>query len=198
MKKGIIFVVFLLLSAISYSQHVKFGVRGTAQRTNVSRIHRESEGRMAGSLGVLVQIPVGWWNDYQFFIQPEVSYSLQGEYDQGNTWGYRRDGIYFQDYINIPIFFRTYASEADSEFFVELGPQLSFLVYEKQREKETREYNVHPKKVDLSIGVGVGYSFLRRYEIFARYNYGMIDAYKGYYSQQRTSNLAVGLAYMFN
>ncbi len=188
----IVLLAFLLVPLTIYSQ-VRFGVRGTVQRTNVSEIHGESVGRTAGSLGVLAQIPLGY--DNQFFIQPEIVYSLQGEKDD-NHWA--QPAKYYQNYINIPVYFRAYFSEADSEFFGELGPQIGFLVSQKDKDIEKKYYGSNPKNFDVSIGAGIGYSINRKFEFGIRYNYGLIDIYPKYYAQERTSNLALAISYIFN
>ncbi|MDR2123042.1 MAG: PorT family protein [Flavobacteriaceae bacterium] len=198
-----VFLLALLLIPMLFHSQIRFGIRGTVHASNVSNIHKESGSRIAGSLGALAQIPIGYSN--QFFLQPEISYSLQGENDKGESYGVRRDAQYFQNYINIPVYFRAYFSEADNEFFGEIGPQIGFLVFRKDKEEDT---SIHeggyafldkPQSIDISIGIGIGYSFLRRYEVFVRYNYGLTDVYKNdRFGQQRTSVLAGGFAYVFD
>ncbi|MGM5629657.1 porin family protein [Apibacter raozihei] len=192
--KALFIIVFLALLPSHLCSQVRFGIRGSVHRTNISKVHWESVGRTAGSLGGVIQIPLGY--DNQFFFQPEVLYSLEGEKDDGDSHGILMRQDYFQNYVNIPLMFRAYFSESDNEFFGELGPQIGILVYEKSKKEDRLNYS-KPESLNLSIGAGIGYSFLRKYEISIRYNYGLTDVYKKYPEQQRTSNLGVALTYMF-
>lgn len=181
----------LLFPVITYSQ-VRLGIKGSVHRSNISEIHKESEGRISGSFGAFCQIPLD--NNNQFFFQPEVIYSLEGEKDKHTSHVIK----YFQNYLNIPLMLRAYFSEADSEFFGEIGPQIGFLVSQKNKDLDILYYNDKPKNINLSIGFGIGYSILRNFEFSIRYNYGLIDVYKDYPKQERTSVLGASLAYIFN
>lgn len=189
--RKIIILTLLFYPFITYSQ-VRWGIKGSVHRSNISEIHKESEGRIAGSLGGFAQIPIA--RDNQFFLHPEVTYSLQGEKDTRDNLGAK----YFQNYINVSMMLRAYFSEADSEFFGELGPQVGFLVYQKNKDMDIQEYGDKPKSMDISIGAGIGYSILRRYEFSVRYNYGLVDVYKNYPKQERTSILSTTFAYIFD
>lgn len=193
--RKIIILTLLSCPFITYSQ-VRLGIKGSVHRSNISEIHRESEGRTAGSLGAFAQIPIT--RDNQFFLHPEITYSLQGEKDTRDKQDNPINTKYFQNYINVSMMLRAYFSEADSEFFGELGPQVGFLVYQKNKKMDIQEYGDKPKSLDVSIGAGIGYSILRRYEFSVRYNYGLVDVYKNYHSQERTSLLSATFAYIFD
>lgn len=193
MKKSVL--LLLLIPILSYSQ-VRFGVRGTLQNTSVSNIHKESSSRNAASIGVLAQIQLDYYN--RFIIQPEISYSMQGEKDKVKMSGNQTKAKFFQNYINIPIYFRAYLSESESEFFAEVGPQLGILISQKDKDLEKKRYGSNPKNLDTSISVGLGYSIVRKSEIFIRYNYGFMDIYDKFYQKQNTSVIALGFAYIFD
>lgn len=193
MRKSVL--LLLLIPILSYSQ-LRFGVRGTLQNTSISEIHINSSNRYAGSIGVLAQIPLDVYN--RFFIQPEISYSLQGEKDKFDMYGHKTHAKFFQNYINIPVYFRAYFSESESEFFSEIGPQIGILVYQKDKELEKKRYGSNPKNLDASVGIGFGYSINRKSEFFIRYNYGLIDIYDKFYKRQNTSIIALGFAYIFD
>lgn len=193
MRKSVL--LLLLIPILSYSQ-LRFGVRGTLQNTSISEIHINSNNRYAGSIGVLAQIPLDVYN--RFYIQPEISYSLQGEKDKFDMYGHKTNAKFFQNYINIPIYFRAYLSESESEFFAEVGPQLGILISQKDKDLEKKRYGSNPKNLDTSISVGLGYSIVRKSEIFVRYNYGFMDIYDKFYQKQNTSVIALGFAYIFD
>ena len=193
----IILGICMTFPLIAFSQ-VRYGVKGSFTYTNVSIIHWESQSRKAFAIGGFAQIPLT--NDELFYFQPELIYSLQGEKDKGQSHGQAIpvNVDYFQNYINIPLMFRAYFSEAESEFFAEIGPELGFLVYQKNKDLDIKNYYAKPSTFNLSVGLGAGFSLLRKYEISARYNYGMTDTYKDYKGQNRTSVATITLAYIFN
>ena len=194
MKKSVL--LFLVAPVLSCSQ-MRLGVRGTIHSSNISKVHKESSNRIAGSVGVLAQIKLDYYN--QFFIQPEISYSLQGEKDKIKTSDNQKiDSKFYQNYINIHIYFRAYFSGDDRDFFGEIGPQIGVLIYQKDKEKEKMQYGSNPKNLDFSIGAGVGYSINRKSEFFLRYNYGLVDIYNKYCNKQDTSVIALGFAYIFD
>jgi hypothetical protein len=193
MKKSVL--IFLLIPILSYSQ-IRFGLRGSLQNSNVSKIHKESSSRIAGSVGVLAQIQLDDYN--RFFIQPEISYSLQGEKDKVKLSGNTTKAKFYQNYINIPVYFRAYFSESESEFFTEIGPQLGLLISQKDKELEKKRYGSNPKNFDASISIGLGYSIIRKSEFFIRYNYGFMDIYDKLHEQQNTSVVSFGFAYIFD
>lgn len=193
MKK--IALLLLIIPILSYSQ-IRFGLRGSFQNSSVSKIHKESSSRNAGSVGVLAQIQLDYYN--RFFIQPEISYSLQGEKDKVKLSGTTTKANFFQNYINIPVYFRAYFSESESEFFTEIGPQLGLLISQKDKELEKKRYGSNPKNFDASISIGLGYSIIRKSEFFIRYNYGFMDIYDKLHEQQNTSVVSFGFAYIFD
>ena len=192
----IILGICMTLPLIAFSQ-VRYGIKGSLTYTNISNVHWESQSRKAFAIGGFAQIPLT--SDELFYFQPELVYSLQGEKDKGQSHGQAEyvNVDYYQSYINIPLMFRAYFSEAESEFFAELGPELGFLVYQKNKDLDIKNYS-KPSTFNLSGGIGAGFSLLRKYEISARYNYGMIDAYKDYPRTNRTSVATITLAYIFN
>lgn len=187
--KKITFLILLILTAFTLNAQLRYGVRGNLQFTNVSDIHGTSKTRTAAAAGLVFQIPIG--NEDQYYFNPEILYSLQGERDSQEL---TKNVKYFQNYINIPLMFRAFFSEDPSEFFAEIGPQISFLVHEKNKEIDYAKL----ESFDYSIGFGIGYSFDRKYEFSARYNFGLKDAYPDYKGQNRTSNLQFSFAYIFN
>ncbi|TWP22932.1 PorT family protein [Apibacter muscae] len=187
-SKVVFLLLLLFITRLHSQEQISIGIRGTVHTSNVSEIHVDSKALIGGSLGGSVKFPLGY--DNQFYINAELAYSMQGEKDGSIK--------YAQNYVNIPIYFRAYFSEADSEFFGEIGPQIGILVSQKNKELDEAYYGDKPQTLDLSIGAGMGYSFSRKFEIFARYNYGLTDVYKKYQGQQRTSILGFGVTYYFN
>ncbi|WP_128332011.1 porin family protein [Apibacter sp. HY039] len=192
------------LSSHIYSQ-IRIGVKGNLQFTNVTDVHEFSETRnFAPALGVIAQIPFNDANN-NFFFQPEILYSWQGE-KNGDVINIE----YFQDYVNLPLMLKYYFADflfsskkicnckgtANHEFFLEAGPQLGFLVKQKNKDSDDLYYG-GVSKFDFSFGLGAGITFRRKLELSARYNYGLTDAYKNYPRQNSVSNLAFSVSYLF-
>ena len=200
----IIYVVTFILSFSTLKSQVQFGVKGSLQFTNVRNVHKNSETRaFAPAVGLFAQIPLNDYNDNWFF-KPEIVYSEQGEKD-----GKDMNVKFYQTYINVPLMIKFYFSDFffppccrgrdTHEFFIEAGPQLGYLISQKNKLLDKKWYG-GVSKLDISAGVGGGISFLRKHEIGVRYNFGLNDIYKNnnYYSKDgkwlkihNTSNIGV-------
>ncbi|MCT6869976.1 porin family protein [Apibacter sp.] len=206
----IIYVVTFILSFSTLKSQVQFGVKGSLQFTNVRNVHKNSETRaFAPAVGLFAQIPLNDYNDNWFF-KPEIVYSEQGEKD-----GKDMNVKFYQTYINVPLMIKFYFSDFffppccrgrdTHEFFIEAGPQLGYLISQKNKLLDKKWYG-GVSKLDISAGVGGGISFLRKHEIGVRYNFGLNDIYKNnnYYSKDgkwlkihNTSNIGVSYFYFF-
>lgn len=180
---------FLLLFNLSDAQ-VRFGVKAGGNYTNVTKMHRESDPRFGGQIGALALIPID--NNDMFYVQPEVVYSMQGEY-----WRTDRKYDVFLNYVNIPVMFKCYFSNVESEFFLEGGPQFGIKVGENIERLEST--NLKFNSFDFSLGLGLGYSFTRDFEINVRYNYGFTDVAKNDAADDsnHSSQLSFAVAYLF-
>ncbi|SMC84905.1 porin family protein [Moheibacter sediminis] len=191
MKKQILlaFLFFFSLSILAKAQ-VRYGAKLGGNYTNLRLVHRESVPRIAGQIGALALIPID--NNDMFFVQPEVVYSMQGEY-----WktGEIKTPV-FLNYINVPIMAKFYFSNEESEFFVEGGPQFAFKIGDNIERLEMP--NQKFKSFDLSFGLGLGYSITRDFEFNLRYNYGLLDSVEGDLenNNNNTSQLSFALAYI--
>ena len=206
----IIYVVTFILSFSTLKSQVQFGVKGSLQFTNVRNVHKNSETRaFAPAVGLFAQIPLNDYNDNWFF-KPEIVYSEQGEKD-----GKDINVKFYQTYINVPLMIKFYFSDFffppccrgrdTHEFFIEAGPQLGYLISQKNKLLDKKWYG-GVSKLDILAGVGGGISFLRKHEIGVRYNFGLNDIYKNnnYYSKDgkwlkihNTSNIGVSYFYFF-
>lgn len=207
MKKVFLGGFLTLLFSISYAQigsylqDVSFGAKAGINYSRIDNIHGGSKGRIGFNAGGLALIPITYGND--FFIQPELSYSQKGE--TNDTKGGKE--VYQLDYIDLPILFKAYFSERDSEFFGIFGPQFSFLVTEKIKNPSNLDeikklyHNDKYKSFDFGLVGGIGYSYERNIEVTLRAEYGMLDAVEGDKgeSTKRNNNgvLSLGLSYIF-
>ncbi len=192
--KKLLLSLILIVSTISYAQ-ITYGAKGGLNITNLKDIHGDSGSRYGFHVGGFATIPLSQNN--QFYFQPEVLYSQQGEKNTGNDY----DELYQLDYINVPLLFKPYFSEQDTEFYGIIGPQVGFLINDNIKNKantgyQDDEYN----SIDVGALLGVGFSYLRTWEFEVRYLYGFTDAVEEMQvkdRKNRTSNLHFSIGYRF-
>ncbi|MEG0759898.1 Outer membrane protein beta-barrel domain-containing protein [Chryseobacterium piscicola] len=210
----------LLASALAFSflasaqidfRNTRFGLTAGANYSRVKNAHNPSGARLAFQGGVLALIPMGSSN--QFFLQPEVVYYGAGESgkdkDAKGIAGY--DAMYANNYISVPVSFKGYFSEAESEFFGLIGPRFNFLLDQKVT-KESREIYRTDKlgkanSFNFAIGLGIGYSYKRQLELALKYDLGLSNTYPTLDESKIDPNsakkkseqvLSLSLSYIFN
>ncbi|REC49577.1 porin family protein [Chryseobacterium pennipullorum] len=220
--KKLLLASALTLSALSFAQmqwkNTRFGLTAGLNYSRVANAHNPSGPRFAFQGGALALIPVGKAN--QFFIQPEVMYYGAGETgkdkDAKGRDGY--DAVYANNYLSVPLYFKGYFSEAESEFFGMAGPRFNFLVSQDVKNPPVgRPYydpdvadptnpavNGKAKSFNWGIGLGVGYSYKRQVELALRYDLGLSDTYPGLAKEKGGTDkkkseqvLALTLSYIF-
>lgn len=200
MKKIVTGLLFVLLANFTYAQifeDMKFGVKGGINYTNIRNIHGDSGSRLGYAIGAMAMKPLGDTNEY--YIQAELMYSAKGE--KNDT----KEGseLYKLDYIDLPILFKPYFSDSDSEFYAVVGPKFSFLITDDIKNKTISGKGYHDdtyNTFDFGIVGGIGFSYLRKFEIDVRYEYGLTDVVKNDASNDltnNTSNLHMTLSYLF-
>lgn len=193
MKKTV-FLFAILISSISFAQ-ITYGAKAGLNITNLKDIHGDSGSRYGFHVGGFASIPLG--HNSQFYFQPEVLYSQQGEKNTGENI----DELYQLDYINVPLLFKPYFSEQDTEFYGIIGPQIGFLILDNVKNQANVGYqNDEYNPIDVGALLGIGFSYLRTWEFEVRYLYGFTDAVE--YSdvndaKNRTSNLHFSIGYRF-
>ncbi|ANF51580.1 hypothetical protein A0O34_14165 [Chryseobacterium glaciei] len=195
--KKLLLASALVLSTLSFAQidfsSTRFGITAGGNYARVKNAHNPSGPRFTIQAGALALIPMGKEN--QFFLQPEIVYFGAGETgkdkDAKNRPGY--DAVYANDYISVPIYFKGYFSEAESEFFAMAGPRFNFLISQKVKNApSTRPYydpdvtdpslpgvNGKAASFNFGVGIGVGYSYKRQLEFALNYDFGISNTYPG-------------------
>lgn len=190
-KQFLLAVLFFFSLSILAEAQIRYGAKAGGNYTNLRLVHRESEPRIGGQIGGLVLIPID--NNDMFFVQPELVYSMQGEF-----WKTRdiKTNV-FLNYINVPVMAKLYISNQEDEFFVEAGPQFGFKIGENVERLEAPDQKFN--SFDFSVGLGFGYSINRDVEFNLRYNYGFIDSVKddAENNTNNTSQLSFAVAYIF-
>lgn len=196
--KKILLASALVLSTMSFAQidfsSTRFGITAGGNYSRVKNAHNPSGPRYTFQGGVLALVPIGKEN--QFFLQPEVLYYGAGETgkdkDAKGMDGY--NAVYANSYISVPINFKGYFSEAESEFFALAGPRFNFLISQTTKDAPaSRPYYDHNvsfrdpstgKEIsgkangfNFGLGLGVGYSYKRQLEIALGYDFGLSNTY---------------------
>jgi len=198
-KQFLFFFLFLFLISNPLEAQVRFGARASASITNITVAHSISKSRTGFQVAALGLIPIG--NNDRFFFQPEINYSAQGEYNVHPDKDGDIDQATFVSFINVPLNMKIYLSEAESEFFAEIGPYIGFKVGDKI---EKFDFPTEPddesfSSFDFGLGAGAGYSFNRQWEFSIRYSYGLVDQVKNDAADanNHTSILNFGVSYIF-
>ena len=219
MKKIILSTALLsavLISAQIDFRSTRFGVTAGATYSRISNAHNPSGARFSGFGGVLALIPID--SNDQFYLQPQIEYLGAGESgkdkDAKGKDGY--NAVYANNYISVPIYFKGYFSEAESEFFAMAGPKFNFLISQNVKDAPLRYtvegdpatgVNGKAATFNFAVGLGIGYSYRRQLEIAARYDLGLSNTYPGLMNEKGSdSNIqkkkseqvfSVGLSYVF-
>lgn len=188
--------LIILSSSFAFAQF-QFGAKVGGGTSNTTVVHGTSKERI-GLLGGLVGKYQLSSRTEDHYLQAELLYTNQGEYSVD------RNGKKFKafiDYLNIPIMYKFYFDDQGSDFFLEGGPQLGFVISDNIDPLGPEADNNELKSFDLAFNVGVGYSYNRKFEANIRYGIGLVDTY-GYKKWEndtnRTSFLSLGLTYFFN
>lgn len=220
MKKFFISVA-LGICSLAFAQidfgSTRYGITAGGTYSRISNAHNPS-GPIFGFFGGLVALVPVDSND-QFYIQPEVEYYQAGESgknkDAQNYPGY--NAKYVNNYISVPISFKGYFSEAETEFFALAGPRFNFLLSQNVSGDAPLRYTVEgdpatgvngkASSFNFALGLGVGFSYKRQFEVATRYDFGLSNTYKGLMAeaggdpniQKKKSEqvLSVGLTYIF-
>ena len=197
--KKVIQLFAISASSLIYAQ--SFGVKGGANIATISKEKSwdDTNARLGYYVGAYMHAPI----NSIFSIQPEVLYNSVGvKYENG-----RASHTLGLDYVSVPIMFQF---ELIPKFYVEAGPQMSFLIGNSDRNKTDdvvtiKKYrnNSNYNNFDLSGGVGLGFR-VNNITIGARYLVGFTDIKKSGSTtwsnddkQLRNNALQIGLQYGF-
>ena len=181
-----------------YREKTRFGIKVGGQISAIDEIHYESGRRFPGlTVGVVMQMPLQKSDSCRLFFTPELLYSQEGERDKAND-KYKEDDKdvkFYQDYIALPLMIKVYPLK-NKLLFVELGPKLSYMISQKNKDKDYAK----PNKFDIGLCLGGGVNLGRNdnFEIGARLNYGLLDMYPDIDKRNFNIGGAITLTYLFN
>ena len=206
--KKLVLGAALAVSSLTFAQ--QFGIKGGMNVSSLSNDSglEDSSSKIGFNAGVFLNAPLA----ANFSIQPEVLYNNLGskvtltDFDINND-NYTAEYARHLDYISVPVMFQYNATPS---FYLEAGPQFSFLLDARDKYKstkngsttdsDTRDLNKDAfNTFDFGLGLGAGYWITPKLGINARYNAGFTDIYKENNGDSvKNNNFQVGLAYKFN
>lgn len=195
----------IAMSSLTFAQ--QFGIKGGMNVASISKdgTLSDTSSKIGFNAGVFMNAPLA----ENFSIQPEVLYN-----DLGSkiTYGQNDNNSYSTNlgYISIPVMFQY---NATPEFYLEAGPQFSFLVNANNKLKDgnnnilvndwTKLAKDNLNTFDFGLGLGAGYYFTPQFGLTARYVAGMTkigkddNVYGQPYKDSKNNVFQVGLAYKF-
>ena len=195
----------IAMSSLTFAQ--QFGVKGGMNVASISKdgTLSDTSSKIGFNAGVFMNAPLA----ENFSIQPEVLYN-----DLGSkiTYGQNDNNSYSTNlgYISVPVMFQY---NATPEFYLEAGPQFSFLVNANNKLKDgnnnilvndwTKLAKDNLNTFDFGLGLGAGYYFTPQFGLTARYVAGMTkigkddNVYGQPYKDSKNNVFQVGLAYKF-
>lgn len=206
----------VLASAQIDFSSTRLGVTLGGTYSRVTNAHNPSGPLYGFTGGLLALIPVD--SNDQFYLQPGLEYLQAGETgkdkDAKNAPGY--NAKYANNYLSIPVYFKAYFSEAESEFFGFAGPRFNVLVSQNVSGDAPARYTVEgdgtgvngkASSFNFAASLGVGFSLRRQLEISARYDLGLSNTYKGLMAESGADPnitkkkseqvVSIGLSYIF-
>ncbi|MGL5112993.1 MAG: porin family protein [Flavobacterium sp.] len=187
MKKIIIVIAFLLLGTWNtQAQLLHLGAKAginyanlTGSTITVNKENFKSEAISSYHIGLVAEVKL----TEKFGIQPELLYSTQGA-------SYKNAIKEFTNklgYLSIPVMAKIYLNNT---FSLELGPQASFLLSEKNN------FDVEDSKTfDFAIAAGLGVKITKSIFVQGRYGLGLTEVSTN--AKAKNSVLQVSAGYMF-
>jgi hypothetical protein len=158
MKNFLLFTV-VIFTHLSFSQGIKLGLKAGVNYANYTNTEIKTDAITSFHAGLLTEFKVF----KNFAFQPELLYSTQGA--EINSLGTQlKDEL---GYISIPVLAKFYLTD---DLSLELGPQLSFLLNERNN-VELGNSNT----VDFAVDGGLTYKLGKHFFVQARYGIGLTE-----------------------
>jgi hypothetical protein len=180
MKKAILVTILLLAASFSMqAQLLQIGAKAGLNYANFSGTDIQTDAITSYHAGLIAEIKLL----DKFAIQPELLYTTQGA-------SYKNAGTEFKNelgYIAIPLLAKIYLSKS---FSLELGPQASFLLSEKNN-FDASDSNTF----DFAVDAGLSFKITKNIFIQGRYVLGLSEVSTT--AETKNSVLQVSAGLMF-
>jgi hypothetical protein len=180
MKKTLFVTILLFAMTINVqAQLLKIGVKAGLNYANLTGSNIQTDAITSYHAGLVAEIKLL----DKFAIQPELLYTTQGA-------SYNNAGTEFTNelgYIAIPVLAKIYLSKS---FSLELGPQASFLLSEKNN------FDVNNANTfDFAIDAGLGLKITKNIFIQGRYVLGLTEVSSNAETKNSVLQLSAGLMF---
>lgn len=179
--KNILFIILVFLCSNLHAQFM--ALPGIKAGANYATLYGDGEqkGIIGFHIGGLAEIQIR----HNIFFQTEFLYSLQGaNYEVVNEFAdYTNKSTL--NYLNVPLMIKAYLNGYEDGWFLEAGPQISFLVRGKQTIEgtyngidiyEEADFSESYSATDLAACIGIGNRVYDSNFFFSvRYNHGLTD-----------------------
>jgi Outer membrane protein beta-barrel domain len=183
MRKTVVFVVIALLFTLSNfgqkGELMRLGLKAGINYANYTGSDVNTNAITNFHAGLLTEIKIL----KHFSFQPELLYSTQGA-EINNLGDQIKNEL---GYISIPVLAKFYLTD---EFSMELGPQASFLLSERN-EVTTNDSNTF----DFAIVGGLSYKLGKHFFVQGRYGLGLTEAKRD--ADVKNSVLQASIGYLF-
>ena len=180
MKKSILITSFLLLLSLhGQAQLVKFGLKAGLNYANFTGTEIQTDAITSYHAGLVAEIKLL----DKLALQPELLYSTQG----ASYENLGEDIINELGYLSIPVLVKIYLSDS---FSLELGPQASFLLSEKNK-FDARDANTF----DFAVAAGLSYKITKNIFVQGRYVLGLTEVTSDAETKNAVVQLSAGLLF---
>ncbi|WP_264534895.1 porin family protein [Flavobacterium sp. N1736] len=177
-------VLFIATSATIQAQLLQIGVKAGvnfASQTGDAFPEQnfDKEGITSFHAGLVAEIKLL----DRFSVQPELLYSTQGATYKNVDQEFKNE----LGYISIPVMAKFYLTDS---FSLEVGPQASFLVSEKN------DFDVEDGETfEFGLNAGLGYKITKNFFVQGRYGLGLTEASKNADVKNSTVQLSAGFMF---
>ena len=177
-------VLFLATSATIQAQLLQIGVKAGvnfASQTGDAFPDQDidKEGITSFHAGLVAELKLF----DKFSVQPELLYSTQGATYKNAIQEYKNE----LGYISIPVMAKFYLTDS---FSLEVGPQASFLVSEKN------DFDLDDaESFEFGVNAGLGFKITKNFFVQGRYGLGLTEASKNADIKNSTVQLSAGFMF---
>lgn len=190
MKKIIVgaLLMFIGTSAFSQGLDLNLGVKGGGNFSNLRYLDQLNlEGRVGFHAGIFLGLKLSG----KFGLQADALYSQQGAKFSADA------GDFDLNYVNLPIVLKYYLVE-DEGLNVQIGGQYGFLISDKiNAVVGDVQYNVKANDSDVEGIIGLGYEFLDKVQIEARFHLGFTEVTEDKRANGMHKYISLGFGYSF-
>ncbi|MDR3226494.1 MAG: PorT family protein [Prevotellaceae bacterium] len=193
MKKFLFAAVALFIVNGAFAQ-INFGAKAGVNLANVTDADDASM-KFGFHVGGFAEFVI----NERISIQPELLFSTQGTTTDYKEAGVSIDASLNLNYINVPVLLKVNIAGGLS---AEVGPQVGFLLSAKLKEEAmglsaTEDVKDQLKTLDVSLPIGLSYTFAEKFVVGARYAFGLTKISKEGDSKSKNSVIQISFGYKF-